>query len=154
MMRSQHKERSDEGEKVLSQQSSHTSQITSITSKLLGYDESDAITNGESNYGNLRTMATNFWKQLWIKQKQSIDLNMNAGKRSTAANKYDPSGNTLDIINELGDSWELCRPCSDVEMIENFCTSDIGNVVDLFIVYYVELFFFFFKNDDAFASTA
>lgn len=32
-----------------------------------------------------------------------------------------------EILNSFGESWEICRPCTDVEMVETFCSSEYGN---------------------------
>lgn len=89
-----------------------------------------SVSSSSSNDSTWKTMVAGLWDRLWERKKRSIDSDEYADKRSNsiAANKYDRIGTdtTLDIVNELGDSWELCRPCTDTEMVENFCTSDIG----------------------------
>lgn len=31
-----------------------------------------------------------------------------------------------DIVGIFGESWDVCRPCSDDEMVHAYCSSDIG----------------------------
>lgn len=34
------------------------------------------------------------------------------------------------IVGSFGQSWDVCRPCSEDEMIHAYCSSDIGNLCD------------------------
>lgn len=33
-----------------------------------------------------------------------------------------------EIVDGMGASWEMCRPCSETEMVHAYCSSNIGNV--------------------------
>lgn len=34
------------------------------------------------------------------------------------------------IVGSFGQSWDVCRPCSEDEMIQAYCSSDIGSLCD------------------------
>lgn len=81
--------------------------------------------------GSLGAMASAIWSRLWDRRQADAATMKNAdGEKSVffvgdEMSKYS-GGHAAEILNAMGDSWETCRPCSDVEMVQTFCSSDIG----------------------------
>lgn len=127
--------------KLMAQQNTELRATATTTTASLTNDNS-AVDIAPSA-GSLSTIATTIWNRLWNRQKRSISSNENEKtiffmNDNDDANNFDRtnviSGNGggtahqhhTEILNELGDSWESCRPCDDIEMVHTYCSSDIG----------------------------
>lgn len=65
------------------------------------------------------------WGERKITNKNKMISNDNRDRK--AHKKINNGGE--DIIGALGESWEICRPCTDTEMAHAYCSSDIGKTI-------------------------
>lgn len=108
--------------------------VRSSSFQINKYDEEATQTSG-----SISALTAALWNRLWDRQKRHIsDVSNDDANEKTmffvgnSADKFD-TGHTDEILNSLGDSWESCRPCYDLEMVQMFCSSDIGKLILLFV---------------------
>lgn len=74
-------------------------------------------TNGNGN---------GWWNWLWQSKEINEFDNGAVRKKPRATLPLEQLAVDEEIVSELGQSWEVCRPCTDIEMIHAYCSSDIG----------------------------
>lgn len=76
-----------------------------------------------------------WWWKKWIHNGSTSDDNKEtSGAAVKVVNVRDRGGyvdGDEDIVGNFGESWDICRPCSEDEMIHAYCSSDIGKLCDL-----------------------
>lgn len=129
--------------KLMAQQNTELrATATTTTASLTNDNAADIELETATSAGSLSTIATTIWNRLWDRKKRSISSNENEKtiffmNDNADVNNFDRTniinGNSgathqhhTEILNELGDSWESCRPCDDIEMVHTYCSSDIG----------------------------
>lgn len=103
------------------------------TAQLLKNDKiSDRISHDDPLDTNSANNDSTWWWDWWQRWLQTDGTSSDDKETSDATvrvvNVRNRNGYVdEDIIGSFGESWDVCRPCSDHEMVHAYCSSDIGN---------------------------
>lgn len=89
-------------------------------------DGSDSFQMSNANY---ESDSWSWWWTRWLNQASTSDDNKKTSDATVKLVNVRNCGGYVDedIIGNFGESWDVCRPCSEDEMIQAYCSSDIGN---------------------------
>lgn len=100
--------------------------------------QSNAVAEANDSVLHAPYAANGTWlSQWWNKWWRSSSTSDAHNDKSTESNAHPSHRERIrsdnQILNAFGESWEVCRPCSDVEMAQTFCSSDIGELTIVFV---------------------
>lgn len=105
----------------------HSIQTQILTNAKISHNDNDS-----SNMSSKENDSDSWWWwKRWLNfgstsgddKKTGDAINKNVNVRSNAGAYIDGDE---EIVSGFGESWEICRPCSEEEMIHSYCSSDIG----------------------------
>lgn len=101
--------------------------------------KNDKISNDGSDSSKMKSanIESDSWWMWWRSWLNSGHTSSDDKKNSDAIvkivnvrNRGGIGDGDEDIIGSFGESWDICRPCSEDEMIHAYCSSDIGKLSD------------------------
>lgn len=70
-----------------------------------------------------------WWWTKWLNDGSTSDVKETSDATVKVVNVRNRGGyveGDEEIIGSFGESWDVCRPCSEDEMIHAYCSSDLG----------------------------
>lgn len=88
--------------------------VNDDASNIIGATHNDETLNDGSWWFSWRRL----WKSKELKHKESSTKELRPERSRLAVDEQ--------IIGTLGETYEICRPCTEMEMAHAYCSSDIG----------------------------